>query len=115
MVDLQNMDLALVGACLDLRLFVVRLSFLQLVSFRRHALNHYQNSSRAFVRQKKNESRVSTEEAKAKQHAQHQAKQPAKHGAYRDEDGPEEANRWTQSATTQAHIHLPAPSSHPPA
>ena len=109
------MDLALVGACHGLRSFVVRLPFLQPVSFRRFALRHYQNSNRAFVRQRKNESRVSKDDAKAKQHAQHQAKRPAKHGAYRDEDGPEEANRWARSATTQAHIHLPAPSSHPPA
>ena len=97
------------GACREVCSAVVRLSFLQPVSFRRLTVRHYQNPSRAFVRQKKNESRVSEEQAKAKHHAQHQVKQSAKHGACRDEDGPEEANRRARSAATQANIHPPAP------
>ena len=97
------------GAYHDVCSSVVRLSFLQPVSFRHPAIRHDQNSSRAFVRQKKNESRVLEEQSKAKQHAQHQAKQSAKHGACRDEDGPEEANRRARSAATQANIHPPAP------
>ena len=114
-VGLQNKDLALVGACRQVCSSVVRSSSLHSAPFRRLALHHYQHLSRAAVRQKKNESHVSKNEVKAMQHAQRQAKPSAKHGAYRDEDGPEEANRWARSATTQAHIHLPAPSSHPPA
>lgn len=107
-VGLQNKDLALVGACRGVCSYAVRSSFLQPVSFRGPVPRHYQNSSRAAVRQKKNESHVSEdEEAKAKQHAQHQAKQSAKHGAYRDEDGPEEANRQARSAAMHG-THTPS-------
>ena len=107
-VGLQNKDLALVGACREVCWFVVRLSFFQPVSFRHLALSYDQNSSRAVVRQKKNESHVSQDgEAKAKQHAQHQAKPSAKHDAYRDEDGPEEANRQARSAAMHG-THTPS-------
>lgn len=107
-VGLQNKDLGLVGACREVDSFVVRLLFLQPVSFRHLALSRDQNSSLAVVRQKKNESHVSEDgEAKAKQHAQHQEKPSAKHDAYRDEDGPEEANRQARSAAMHG-THTPS-------
>ena len=102
-VGLQNKDLTRVGSCREVCSSVVGLLFSPSALLRRLAYHHYQYSSRAFAHQKKNESHVSEEEIKAKQHAQHQAKASAKYGAYRDEDGPEEANRWAQSAAIHAY------------
>ena len=98
------------GACRGVCSYAVRSSFLQPVSFRGPVPRHYQNSSRAAVRKKKNESHVSEdEEAKAKQHAQHQAKQSAKHGACRDEDGRRRLTDRLDQPPCMKRIYPPAP------